>query len=115
MGRCLATGRCLMAGLPPTPPRVEPRPPITSRLGAWWILAIGLAVGLVFAGTTHPLRATVAFAVSCFVAAGLRAALPPSRAGGLVVRGRTLDIVMLVGLGIIVLVVGRSMNLHPHV
>lgn len=101
---------------PPSPaPPAEPRPPTTSRLASWWVLAVGLAVGLGFAATTHPLRATFAFSASCLAAAVLRAVQPPARAGGLVVRGRAFDVLTLVALGVVVLVVGRSMNLHPHV
>ena len=56
----------------PVTARVEPRPPTTSRLATWWVLAIGLLIGLVFAAMTHPLRATFAFGGSCLVAAVLR-------------------------------------------
>ena len=104
-------------GMPAVAPAaaVEPRPPTTTRLAMWWVLAVGLALGLWFAATTHPLRATITFGTSCVVAALLRALLPPARAGGLVVRSRWFDVATLVFLGVVVVVVGRSMNLHPHV
>lgn len=103
------------SGSPPVTARVEPRPPTTSRLATWWVLAIGLLIGLVFAAMTHPLRATFAFGGSCLVAAVLRGVLPTARAGGLVVRSRWFDVLTLAVLGVVVVVVGRSMNLHPQV
>jgi hypothetical protein len=96
------------------PPDTEPRPPIAPGLGAWWVLAVGLVGAVAFSATDHHLRATVLFSGSCLVAAVLRAVLPQTRAGGLVVRRQWLDVAVLVALGVVVGVVGRSMNLHPH-
>lgn len=75
---------------------------------------MGLLVALFFGATAHPLRATVVLSGSCLVAAVLRALLPQGDAGGLVVRSRWLDVATLTVLGVAVGVIGRSMNLHPH-
>ena len=93
----------------------EPRPPTTTRLGAWWLVVAGLVVGILFSATDHHLRATVTLSASCLLGAVLRAFLPAERAGGLVVRRRWLDVLTLVVLGVAVGAIGRSMNLHPHV
>ena len=74
-----------------------------------------LVVGVLFSATDHHLRATVTFSASCLLGAALRAVLPKERAGGLVVRRRWVDVLTLVALGVAVALIGRSMNLHPHV
>ncbi len=96
-------------------PDPEPRPPVAPGLGVWWIVAAGLVTAVAFSATDHHLRATVMFSGSCLLAGVLRAVLPTDRAGGLVVRRQWLDVATLVVLGVVVGVVGRSMNLHPHV
>jgi hypothetical protein len=93
----------------------EPRPPVAPGLGVWWIVAVGLVGGVAFSATDHHLRATVMLSGSCLVAGVLRAVLPQQKAGGLVVRRQWLDVAMLIGFGLVVGVVGRSMNLHPHI
>lgn len=93
----------------------EPRPPTTTRLGAWWLVVVGLVIGVLFSATDHHLRATVMLSASCLMGAVLRAILPSEGAGGLVVRRRWLDVLTLVVLGVAVAVIGRSMNLHPHI
>ncbi|MEO7070942.1 MAG: DUF3017 domain-containing protein [Nostocoides sp.] len=95
-------------------PETEPRPPVAPGLGVWWIVAVGLVGGVAFSATDHHLRATVMLSGSCLLAGVLRAVLPQRRAGGLVVRRQWLDVAMLVALGVAVGVIGRSMNLHPH-
>lgn len=85
------------ADLPP-----EPRPPIVSGLRAWWLPMAGLLVAMAFVATDHMLRAGASFGGSMLLAAGLRAVLPESIAGGLVVRQRWLDVAMLViGAGVV--------------
>ncbi len=96
------------------PPEPDRRAPVAHGLGVWWVLAVGLVGAVGFSATDHHLRATVLFSGSCLVAGALRAVLPKERAGGLVVRRQWLDVAVLVTLGVLVGVVGRSMNLHPH-
>lgn len=91
---------------------VEPRPPIVSALGLWWVLIAGLAVACAFVATDHMLRAGAAFAGSFWVAAGIRAILPEHLAGGLVVRQRWLDVAMLILGGIAVAVSAFTLDLR---
>jgi hypothetical protein len=68
-------------------------------LGWWWLGLLGLvAAGLLL--VTENLRAYgYAVGVTLAVLALLRAVLPETRAGGLVVRGRWVDVAVLVLLG----------------
>ncbi|MDO5504063.1 MAG: DUF3017 domain-containing protein [Actinomycetia bacterium] len=90
---------------------VEPRPPIVSSLGLWWVPVLGLLVACGFLVTDHMLRAGASFGASMWLAAGLRAFLPESAAGGLVVRNRWLDVAMLVIGGIAVVVSAFTLDL----
>ncbi len=95
----------------------EPEPSAleAERLGLWWVVAAGLAVGVAFGATGHPLRATAAFAGTCLGAGLLRAVLPKRILGALVVRRRFIDAGILLLLGVAIGVVGRSMNLNPQI
>jgi len=90
----------------------EPRPPIVSNLGLWWLLALGLAVALLFVATDHMWRAGASFACSMWLAAAIRAFYPDERAGGLVVRDRWLDVAMLVIGGVLVAVSAFTLDLR---
>jgi multisubunit Na+/H+ antiporter MnhB subunit len=91
---------------------IEPRPPIVSSLGLWWLLAIGLVIALLFVATDHMWRAGASFACSMWLAAAIRAFYPDERAGGLVVRSRWLDVTMLVVGGILVAVSAFTLDLR---
>lgn len=94
-------------------PAPEPRPAISADLRwPWFLLAAGLVIALLFVATDHILRATLALGGSLLGAAGLRAVLPERAAGGLRVRGRLLDVLVLAGLGIAVLVSGFTLDLR---
>lgn len=92
--------------------RVEPRPPIVSALGLWWLLALGLVVGMAFIATDHMWRAGASVAASLWLAAWLRASFPEERAGGLVVRSRWLDVAMLVTAGVLVALSAFTLDLR---
>ncbi|MBA4083440.1 DUF3017 domain-containing protein [Janibacter terrae] len=93
-------------------PTAPARPALDVRpLAAWWLIAGGLAVALLFILTDHVLRATLACAGSLLLAAVLRVTLPGSRAGGIAVRGPLVDVVTLVVLAVAVLVAGFSLDL----
>lgn len=96
----------------PSEAPTEPRPPIVSGLRAWWLPVAGLLVALGFVLTDHMLRAGASFGGSMLLAAGLRAVLPESIAGGLVVRQRWVDVVMLTVGGIVVLVSAFTLDLR---
>lgn len=91
---------------------IEPRPPIVSALGLWWVPMAGLLVACVFLATDHMWRAGAAFAGSFWLAAVIRAVLPEHLAGGLVVRQRWLDVVMLILGGIAVGVSAFTLDLR---
>lgn len=90
----------------------EPRPVVMSDLGLWWLLALGLLVGLVFIATDHMWRAGASVAGSLWVAAGLRAWFPDERSGGLVVRRRWLDVTLLVLSGVLVALSAFTLDLR---
>ena len=94
-------------------PRVieaEQRPPTTPSLAAWWLVVALGAIGLVVLVVGQLRAAVVTFAVTLFVAAALRLVLPEEHAGGLVVRARTVDVLVLAGLATSILVVGLALR-----
>jgi hypothetical protein len=99
--------------LPPEEDRAgEPRPPIVSALGLWWLPMIGLVVGMAFVATDHMWRAGASVASSLWLAAWLRGHFPEERAGGLVVRTRWLDVTMLVAAGALVALSAFTLDLR---
>ncbi|MGA8048431.1 MAG: DUF3017 domain-containing protein [Dermatophilaceae bacterium] len=96
----------------PVPAPTEPRPPIVSDLGLWWLLALGLVVALLFVATDHLWRAGASFACSMWLAAAIRTFYADERAGGLVVRDRWLDVAMLVIGGILVALSAFTLDLR---
>lgn len=90
----------------PTRPTLRVRP-----LAAWWLIAAGIVVSMLFLLTDHVLRATLACAGSLLLAAVLRLALPGSKAGGIAVRGPLVDTVTLVVLAVAVLASGFTLDL----
>ena len=90
-------------------------PPSPARLGVWWVVALAIVVGVAWAATDHFLRATVTLAVGCLVGALLRLVLPPERAGGLVIRSRVADVLVLTVLGVALLATGFALDLRARV
>lgn len=85
------------------------------RLGAWWVCAaVGLSGMIVLLTTGHVVGGAAIIAIAFGLAAGLRAWLPPGRLGGLQVRSRALDVVLLLSAAINVsgaaLMVGRHIT-----
>jgi hypothetical protein len=97
---------------PPDGASVEPRPPIVSALGLWWLLALGLAVGMAFIATDHMWRAGASVAASLWLAAALRLSFTEDRAGGLVVRDRWLDVTVLAVAGVLVALSAFTLDLR---
>ncbi|WP_048699580.1 DUF3017 domain-containing protein, partial [Nostocoides australiense] len=92
-----------------------PRPPAVTQLGPWWLVALGVIAGIVWAATDHMLRATVTLGAACLLGAGLRLVLPARRAGGLITRGRPFDVLALLVLGAALLAAGFALDLRARV
>jgi hypothetical protein len=88
-------------------------PRIIPTLGLWWVMAAGLAVGLLLAYLDHLRRAGIALAGVLVVAALARAVLPEERIGGLVVRSRLFDVATLLVLAAALTVVTLALKLSP--
>ncbi len=100
----------------PPPGEVGPRPAVPADpressgglpglVAEWPLLAVGTVcgAGLIVVLSHHFRRGTVLFAGGLFLAAGLRAVLPPTAAGLLAVRGRIVDVLTLSALALGVL------------
>jgi hypothetical protein len=86
----------------------------SSRLGAWWFVAVGLGAGLLLV-LLGSLRGGGYVAAAALVLGGLlRLLLPQSRAGGLAVRRRLTDVVVLLGLGSALFLTVRLVELSPR-
>lgn len=97
------------------PTQPEPRPPAVTQLGPWWLVALGVVAGIVWAATDHMLRATVTLGAACLLGAGLRLVLPARRAGGLITRSRPFDVLALLVLGAALLAAGFALDLRARV
>ena len=80
-------------------------------LGVWWVGVIGVALaGLLL--VSQNLRAYgYAVGATLLLLALLRAMLPADRAGGLVVRGRVVDVLTLLTLGLAIAVLASTLRL----
>jgi hypothetical protein len=91
------------------PPVAPPEPRNSSGLpglvAEWPLLAVWTVcgAGLIVVLSHHFRRGTVLFAGGLFLAAGLRAVLPPAAVGLLAVRGRIVDVLTLSALALGVL------------
>ncbi len=83
-------------------------------LGVWWIVAVVVGAGVLIMGLGHiRLGGQVVF-VGFTGAAVVRAVVRPERrAGGLHVRNRVFDVIVLVCLGVGVLIASATVNLNP--
>lgn len=80
-------------------------------LGAWWLGVVGLGVAGVLLVTENLRAYGYAVGVTMCVLAVLRAVLPDARAGGLVVRGRWVDVAVTGLLGAAVAVLAATLRL----
>jgi len=71
------------------------------------VLAV-VALGMVRIAQYHWREGTAVLGLALLLAAGLRVALPPERAGLLVIRGRYLDALLYGGFGVLVLAVALT-------
>lgn len=84
-------------------------------LGAWWATAVVVLAGLLIAVLAH--RAVVGgivMAAGFLLGALLRLVLPDARAGGLVVRSRVVDLLLLFGLAAAVLLAFTLVDWSPR-
>lgn len=79
-------------------------------LGLWWLGPIGTAVALLLLVTRGIVPFGLALGVTLGVLALLRAVLPTRMVGGLAVRGRWLDVAVLVVLGAAVVALSLLMR-----
>jgi hypothetical protein len=86
----------------------------SSRLGAWWFVAVGLGAGLLLVLLGSLRSGGYVAAAALVLGAGLRLLLPQSRAGGLAVRSRLSDVVVLLGLGAALFLTARLVDLSPR-
>lgn len=104
----------MSAPAPERPHRIPPsgQPPITKRLSAWWVLAFGVVLALVFVATDHMWRATGTLSGTLVLAAALRRLLPQESAGGLVVRRPWIDVASLLMFAVVVAALGFTLDLR---
>ena len=81
-------------------------------LGPWWVGVVGLTVAGVLLVTENLRAYGYAVGATMGLLALLRAVLPESRAGGLAVRGRWLDVTGMALLGVAVAVLARTLRLE---
>jgi hypothetical protein len=84
------------------------------RLGVWWFVALGLGAGLLLVLAGHLRIGGYVAAAALVAGAGLRLVLPQASAGGLAVRRRLVDVVILLGLGSALFVTVRAVELAPR-
>ena len=83
-------------------------------LGVWWPVAIVVAAGVVTIGLGQIRLGGQVMCGALVAAAVVRLlAQPARRAGGLTVRSRALDVVILLALAIGVLIASATVNLDP--
>lgn len=81
-------------------------------LGLWWLLPVGLAVALWLLLGGGLRTYGYAMAATLVVAAVVRLVTPKDRAGGLVVRSRVWDVVLLLALAAATLVLTANLVLR---
>jgi hypothetical protein len=84
------------------------------RLGVWWVVALGLGAGLLLVFAGHVRSGGYVAAAALVVGALLRLVLPQAQAGGLAVRRRVTDVIILLGLGSALFLTVRLVDLNPR-
>ena len=86
----------------------------STRLGVWWFVAVGLGAGLLLVLFGSLRSGGYVAAAALVLGAVLRLLLPQSRAGGLAVRRRLTDVVVLLGLGAALFLTVHVVDLSPR-
>jgi len=85
-----------------------------AHFGALWLVVVALIAGLAVIGLGHVRLGGLTMAGAMFGAALIRLALPSSRAGGLVVRSRSVDVLFLLGMAVALFVIVIALDLVPR-
>jgi Protein of unknown function (DUF3017) len=85
-----------------------------ARFGALWLVAAALILGLAVIGFGSVRWGGFIVAGTMFGAGLIRLALPSSRAGGLVVRSRLVDVLFLIGMAAALFVIVIALDLSPR-
>jgi len=85
-----------------------------AHFGALWLVVVALISGLAVIGLGHVRLGGLIIAGAMFAAALIRLALPSSRAGGLVVRSRSVDVLFLLGMAVALFVIVIALDLAPR-
>jgi hypothetical protein len=86
----------------------------SARFGALWLVAAALIAGLAVIGLGYVRWGGFIVAGTMFGAGLIRLALPSSRAGGLVVRSRLVDVMFLLGTATALFVIVIALDLSPR-
>lgn len=84
------------------------------KLGWWWAPALVLIGGLALIATDRVRPGALAVAGALALAAALRAVLPSRVAGGLGVRSRGVDVLIMAGLALALAVIALWVDLTPR-
>jgi hypothetical protein len=88
---------------------------VGARFGALWIVAAAVICGLAMIGLGQVRVGGLIVAGAMFVGATFRLVLPAARAGGLVVRSRSFDVLFLLGMAISLFGIVIALDLRPRV
>lgn len=86
----------------------------SGRFGALWLVAAALVAGMAIVGLGHVRWGGFVVAGAMAAAALFRLLLSPARAGGLVVRSRSADVVFLVGVAVALFAIVLTVDLRPR-
>ena len=86
----------------------------SARFGALWLVAAALISGLTVIGFGHVRWGGFVVTGAVFAAALFRLVLPPAQAGGLVVRSRLVDVLLLFGMAVALFVIVVALDLQPR-
>ncbi len=88
---------------------------ISARFGALWLVTAALICGVLVIGFGSVRWGGFVLCGALFVGALIRLVLPKGRAGALVVRSRTADVLFLLGMAIALSVIVLTLDLRPRV
>jgi len=87
---------------------------ISARFGALWLVAAALVSGVLVIGFGSVRWGGLVLCAALLGGALIRLVLPKGRAGALVVRSRTADVLFLLGMAIALFVIVITLDLRPR-